>query len=336
MSFLLLVKQCDEKTVSSTWSRLRHVLEWAVDTPFSSGSEIMPTFPATWEALKNKKGEFALAAASYTATCKTVRAFYTWAKSHYSREYRNIDLAWILTIRPPRSRSEQSQIKERERYSLDEVIKLVTFPAEKPQLRRMQAAAALLFLSGMRVGALVSLPADCVDLENLRVYQLPEKGVNTKNHKAGITSLLNIPILLDVCRAWKSHLEENAFPGCLYFAAFAEVGAHSKFAKENPPLKTIKDLNKPFSKFLRELCSIAEIPYRSAHKFRHGHAVYSLKKAQNMEQLKAISLNLMHSSIGITDGIYGNLANDNVHDVITSLPRWSRITRMTKRQSKEY
>ena len=38
-----------------------------------------------------------------------------------------------------------------------------------------------------------------------------------------------------------------------------------------------------------------------------------------MEQLKAISQNVMHSTVGITDGIYGNLVSDDVHATIASL-----------------
>jgi len=38
-----------------------------------------------------------------------------------------------------------------------------------------------------------------------------------------------------------------------------------------------------------------------------------------MEQFKAVSQNLMHSSITITDGIYGNLKEDDVRAAIASL-----------------
>jgi integrase len=53
----------------------------------------------------------------------------------------------------------------------------------------------------------------------------------------------------------------------------------------------------------------AGVKYKSPHKLRHGHAVYALK-------LKAISQNLMHSTIGIMDGIIGVLVGDDVHNTI--------------------
>ena len=39
-----------------------------------------------------------------------------------------------------------------------------------------------------------------------------------------------------------------------------------------------------------------------------------------MRELKAISQNLMHSNISITDGIYGELSESDVKEQVTSLP----------------
>ena len=61
------------------------------------------------------------------------------------------------------------------------------------------------------------------------------------------------------------------------------------------------------------------LAYHSPHKFRHGFAVYSLKHAKDISQLKAISQNLMHENISITDGIYGGLSDADIKEQITSL-----------------
>lgn len=73
-------------------------------------------------------------------------------------------------------------------------------------LRRDKAAAALLFLSGMRAGALVSLTIDCVDVVNRTIKQWPTLGVKTKNRKSATTNLLNIPELLTVVESWDSYI----------------------------------------------------------------------------------------------------------------------------------
>jgi hypothetical protein len=63
------------------------------------------------------------------------------------------------------------------------------------------------------------------------------------------------------------------------------------------------------------------LPYHSPHKFRHGNAVYSLKMAKDIQALKAVSQNLMHSNISITDGVYGILSDNDVRGQIAALGR---------------
>ena len=61
------------------------------------------------------------------------------------------------------------------------------------------------------------------------------------------------------------------------------------------------------------------LPYHSPHKFRHGHAVYAFKLAKDIAELKAVSQNLMHSNLSITDGVYGILSETDVREQISSL-----------------
>lgn len=61
------------------------------------------------------------------------------------------------------------------------------------------------------------------------------------------------------------------------------------------------------------------LPYKSAHKFRHGHAVYGLQHAQTMADYKAVSMNLMHEDIKITDEIYAPILSHEVQLRISRL-----------------
>jgi len=47
--------------------------------------------------------------------------------------------------------------------------------------------------------------------------------------------------------------------------------------------------------------------------------VYALKLAQDMADFKAISMNLMHANMSITDGIYAILSEQDISERITSL-----------------
>jgi integrase len=80
-----------------------------------------------------------------------------------------------------------------------------------------------------------------------------------------------------------------------------------------------KNRHQALDKRLRRLFTLAGLPYKSAHKFRHGHAVYGLLKAQTMADYKAVSMNLMHNDIKITDSVYAPILSEEVKDRIAKL-----------------
>lgn len=156
------------------------------------------------------QGDGILAATSQKKIIETARRFYQWTKSTYPKEFRGLSASWIDLLRP--SRLAPPAI-EHEYVSLDEMRQLVQFqvPDDDLALKRDQAAAALLFLSGMRASAFVSLPIQAIDLESRSIKQWPELGVKTKNHKRATTYLLPIPELFQVVANWDA-LVRSALP----------------------------------------------------------------------------------------------------------------------------
>jgi len=73
------------------------------------------------------------------------------------------------------------------------------------------------------------------------------------------------------------------------------------------------------AKNLKRLFEAADLPYMSPYKFRHGHAVYGLKRAQDVSDFKAVRMNLMHSSLGVTDSVCAVLSNQDVQKRIANL-----------------
>jgi integrase len=70
---------------------------------------------------------------------------------------------------------------------------------------------------------------------------------------------------------------------------------------------------------LRKWLKQVGLTYHSPHKFRHGHAVYALKMTKDVSALKAVSQNLMHENLSITDGVYGILSDRDVMKKIAEL-----------------
>ena len=72
------------------------------------------------------------------------------------------------------------------------------------------------------------------------------------------------------------------------------------------------------------LFQVVGLPHEVTAQFRHGHAVYALQHAKTMADYKAVSMNLMHEDIRVTDGIYAPLAGHEVQDRIASLTNSSK------------
>lgn len=70
----------------------------------------------------------------------------------------------------------------------------------------------------MRITAFLTLPLSCVDVNGRRIEQHPGKGVITKNRKAAVTTMLPIPELLAVVKAWDDHVRQELSLDSPWFA----------------------------------------------------------------------------------------------------------------------
>jgi integrase len=173
----------------------------------------------------------------------------------------------------------------------------------------------MLYLSGMRVGAMGTLPIEAVDLAERSVRQWPSLGVYTKNGKAATTYLLPIPELLEVVQRWDGHVRETLPPTAMWCPPVGHTWGDQSLTADRPGANRHIAINKR----LRLLFSLADLPPQSPHKFRHGHAVWALQHARTMADYKAISQNLMHSDIRVTDGIYAPLLGNEVQQRVAGL-----------------
>jgi integrase len=147
------------------------------------------------------------------------------------------------------------------------------------------------------------------------IKQWPNLGVQTKFRKRATTYFLDIPDLLQVVEEWdlevRSVLPDNSF-------WFAPISPES--GNLDPSILEVgKQRDSRARKDLKDWLDRAGLPYHSPHKFRHGHAVYALQQAKDIPDLKAVSQNLMHSNLSITDGVYGILSDNSIGERITAL-----------------
>jgi integrase len=125
-----------------------------------------------------------------------------------------------------------------------------------------------------------------------------------------------LPELLSVVQEWDHLVRSNVGLEGYWYALIDRDGMTLR--KGNGTGNPV-DRRRNFARWVERLCALARIPYRRPHCLRHGHAVYGMKHARNIQDLKAVSQNLMHTSISVTDGLYGRLSSDDVNRAITHL-----------------
>ncbi len=307
LAYLKYRQEVDQISISSqrlheTW--LRHLLEWADSQSFERVQKIRPAFPEYMLTAKiNTQGE-KLSPIYVRHVAGAARSFFDWMGKH-QRGFSFITQAWLDTLKPPRMTIEPA---EHEYVTIEEVRAIASIPVKSIGERRIQASAAFWFLSGIRIGAFVTLPLSAIDLKERTVKQWPKLGVKTKFQKHATTYLLDIPDLLEVVKKWDDEVRAVLPSRGFWFAPISpETG------EIDPTILTVGNhRNVRARKDLEAFLKSAGLPYHSPHKFRHGNAVYCLKLAKDVQDLKAISQNLMHANLTVTDGVYGILSDNDV------------------------
>jgi integrase len=333
LQYLREVTQLSADSVERYRFYLRHLLLWADETPLSEAHSLRPTLPDYLSALcASTTGRAPRAAETQSKIIYNTKRLFTWAKLDQPRDFRNVPTAWIDALRP--SRGTAGHDGEHVFVTLDEVRWLIAVPNPQNDLAlgRDQAAAALLFLSGMRAGALGSLPIAALDLSARTVKQWPSLGVRTKNRKAATTYLLEIPDLIEVVQRWDDFIRAQLPPEAMWYTPVI-VHLDGKTLSSDPA-----GLNRTVAvgKRMRRLFAAAGLPARSTHKFRHGHAVWALQHAQTMADYKAISMNLMHDDVRVTDGIYAPLLRSEVRERVSRLAEQSSPGAVSDEKLVEY
>lgn len=299
-------------------SLLIHLLEWAEETKFPLAPRIRPTFPEyVLSSRRDLRSKDILSANYSSKAIATAKRFFSWAIKRRAG-YRRLQVEWVETLKlPPLA----EKPKEHQAVTLDYVRTLANSPVRTLREERIRAACVFWFLSGIRVGAFVSLPIEAIDIGALEVKQWPSLGVKTKFKKHATTFLLNIPDLLEVVSSWDHVVRPKLDTEALWFCP---IDPETQQLVQGTNKDIGRERHTRARKDLQDWTKRIGIEYFSPHKFRHGHAVYALESALTVADLKAISINLMHSDLKITDGIYAILSNHNVKQRITALGSSSR------------
>jgi site-specific recombinase XerD len=295
---------------------LRHILLWAGTVPLPDAHTITVPLSEYLRQQKNHQGQ-TLSLQTQKKVVETTRMFFRWAKDYHEREFRRLPNRWIRDLTPVRLPDTRGLA---EYVTLDEVLALAHVPQSPGNLARLRdrAAAAMLFLSGIRAGAFVTLPVHSVQLAGPHPHlkQFPELGVKTKNGKRATTYLHTVPQLLAVVREWDQVVcAVGLQPETPWYTPIQNVWGEQKLATGIAGTQRGQAL----SKRLRKLQQEAGLPLRSPHKYRHGYAVYGLERCKSMAEYHALSRNMMHGNIAVTDAIYAHIEERERARLLTGL-----------------
>jgi len=282
---------------------LRHLLNWADEIPFSLAHSIPQSLPIYAQNLPGKNGKGLAAPETIKKIINNAKAFFNWAKEEHEADFSTLPKKWIDNLSSPRIPKDILTVHDYVEY--DEILQIARaqIPSQNLTLLRDQAAACFLYLSGARAAAFTTLPILAIDLPNRLVYQSPKLGVHTKNKQGAVTALLKIDELLAPVKRWDEIVRSTLPNTAPWYASIEQSwGANHKLCAESG-----KNRNIALDKRLGELYEFVGLEYKSAHKFRHGYAVYGITHARSMAQYQAVSRNLMHANISITDEIYASI-----------------------------
>ncbi len=319
MAYRKEVDQVSDKTVRLEEAWLKYFLSWLDDKTIDLAPAIRPTYPEYIQRLVTEDEGKPFSHVYMRKIISSAKRFLMWLTKQKRGYFHKVSQGWIDTLKLPRL---PDQREDHEAVTIEEVRAMAKAPVYSMRDERIRAAAVLWFLSGIRIGAFVTLPIKAVNLKNNEIYQWPALGVHTKFGKRATTYLLNIPDLIEVVKKWDEKVRANLDEDNYWFAPLSqETGYFDRTIKDAGSSRVSRAY-----KDLKDWLERVGLPFHSPHKFRHGYAVYGIKHATTLTQLKAISQNMMHSSVAITDGIYGGLSFDDVKRQLDSLTSDNSIT----------
>jgi integrase len=196
---------------------------------------------------------------------------------------------------------------------------LSLMPQETPRALRDKAVFALLCLTGIRAGALISLRVKHVDVQALAIDQNPRE-VATKFGKSIDTFFFkSFSEAKDVLQAWTTYLENEALYGpddplfpATALSAFSNAGFKADGFTRQPWKST-----EPVRRIFNRAFARASLPAFGPHAFRHMLARHAAKTCTSVAELVATSQNLGHTDVLTTLRSYGQISRERQRELIT-------------------
>lgn len=191
-------------------------------------------------------------------------------------------------------------------------------PAATPREMRDKAVFALLCLTGIRVGALISLRIRHVDLDEKSVTQNPREVATKFGKRIDTFFAKGFPEAEAALRAWITYLDEEALYGPddpLFPSTAIASQSNTGFAVEGFERRPWKS-TEPVRKIVNGAFQAVKLDGFGPHAFRHMLARRATKDC-TVPELVAMAQNLGHTDVLTTLRSYGQLSRERQRALIT-------------------
>lgn len=263
-----------------------------------------------------------LAKATILSTVKALKRFFGWLSQQagFRSLVRRTDIEYFnLAERDVRAAKSPA---DRCVPTLEQVRKaFAAMPCETSIDRRNRAIIALLGLTGIRDGALITLKLKHFSETNLRILQNPNE-VATKNAKRIDTFLIDIaPELTAELIAWRSHLAEE-----LLYSLNDPLFPKTAMGQDHNDCFVAAGLTREHWASAQSVRNVvkgsfeaAGLPYFHPHTFRHMLVQQAYRHCRTPEQLKAWSQNFGHEDVLTTLRSYGKVDLERQRQILQSI-----------------
>ena len=313
-------RQLSDKTLDRELAALERFDVWNGRKDFSKFHiEWAMGFRTHLEQTKNSSGR-PLGKSTARAIMATMREFTLWLSQQdgFRSRIRASDADYFNLSR--RDEAEARAAPSRPAPSIKQAKRaLDLMPATTPREKRDRAVFALLCLTGIRVGALITLRLKHVDLVEKSVTQNPRE-VATKFGKIIDTFFTKgFPEAEASLRTWITYLDEEALYGPddpLFPATAIAANACKGFQAEGFERRAWQS-TEPVRKIVNGAFAAANLPTFGPHAFRHMLARHAAKNCTSVAEIVATSQNLGHTDVLTTLRSYGQINRDQMRALIT-------------------
>lgn len=241
-----------------------------------------------------------------------LKTFFEWLskQSGYKSKINQTAIDYLNLTR--KEAREATQSKEKQCPTLEEVKTVIeSIKGETEAEMRDRALISLIFLTGARIWAVMTLTMKSFDRESLVLYQDPSLGVATKFSKRIVTALIPFSYdkPMDYFLEWFDYLKKEKkfnpddpiFPSTKIENGKENISYYNTGEVSSNFWKSSSTPRKIFEKRFEK----AGVKYYHPHTLRHLWVKEISKFPLTEEQKKAISQNLGHENVGTTFGSYG-------------------------------